>query len=132
MKARILTIPVSYQDEPAKFFFQLDKYSHNGNLAVKALVSNFEYWEPWSLITSNLMISLPSHLAYGDSNHSQEILNYLESEGLIKNLHNPTKSGFLCYEIYDFSRLMELVKNPENEEFDKYPICDIKEKLILW
>ena len=77
---------------------QVRSYFNNGNLVLLLQDWNNGEPEPWGDLTVNLGISLDQDCAFVDVNHlGQEILPWLENEGLATPTGCTQQSGFVSY-----------------------------------
>lgn len=98
--------------------FQLANYANNGSLYVGLLTNEEGYPEPWQNLTVNLDASrfCKPNCAYVDvNNNGEEILNWLERNGLGKQTERIAVSGWCCYPEFEFNmeKLMEHVYSDE-------------------
>lgn len=83
---------------------QVRSYYNNGNLALLLQDWNNGEPEPWGDLTVNLGISLDQDCAFVDVNNlDQEILPWLEKEGLATPTGRTQQSGFVSYPEYRFN-----------------------------
>lgn len=90
---------------------QVRSYYNNGNLALLLQDWTNGEPEPWGDLTVNLGFYLDQDCAFVDVNHlGQEILPWLEREGLAKPTGRIQQSGFVSYPEYRFNgeKLAEL------------------------
>ena len=93
---------------------QVRSYYNNGNLALLLQDWNNGEPEPWGDLTVNLGISLDQDCAFVDVNNlGQEILPWLENEGLAKPTGRTQQSGFVSYPEYRFNREKLAKLDPE-------------------
>lgn len=85
--------------------FRLANYADNGSLYV-GLIANEEGWpEPWSNLTVNLPLSsrCKPNCAYIDTNNNgEEIIDWLEENGLGKTTERIAASGWCIYPEFEF------------------------------
>ena len=96
--------------------FQLANYAENGNLYVGMITNEEGYPEPWSNLTVNLSVPCKPNCAYIDTNNNgNEVINWLESNGLGEKTGRVNFSGWCSYPEFEFNMeaLMEHVVNDE-------------------
>lgn len=83
--------------------FELANYIENENLYV-GLLSHDEGWpEPWQNLTVNLSVKCKPNRAFIDTNNNgNEIIAWLESNGLGKATGNLMPSGWCVYPEFEF------------------------------
>lgn len=92
--------------------FELANYVENGNLYV-GMITNYEgYPEPYSSLTVNLSVKCKPNRAFIDTNNNgNEIISWLEQNGLGHCTGNLMPSGWCVYPEFEFNMdaLMEHV-----------------------
>jgi hypothetical protein len=84
--------------------FQLANYTENGNLYVGMITNEEGYPEPWSNLTVNLSVPCKPNRAYIDTNNNgEEIIEWLEENGLGKWTGGIRPSGWCFYPEFEFN-----------------------------
>lgn len=99
--------------------FELAIYAENGNLYVGMLSHDDGYIQPWSSLTVNLSVKCKPNRAFIDTNNNgNEIVAWLEQNGLGKATGNLMPSGWCVYPEFEFDmdKLMEHVTEDYTEE----------------
>lgn len=104
--------------------FELANYAENASLYVGLITNEKGYPEPWSGLTVNLNESrrCKPNCAYIDTNNNgNEILDWLETNGLGKQTGKVAASGWCWYPEFEFNMeaLMEHVVSDE-----RWVICE--------
>jgi len=87
-----------------KVTFETSRYCQNGNLCVKLLCWDDGYPEPWSNLTVNLGIALPSNMAFIDTNNNGEaIIDWLEKHNIGQLTGRVQTSGWCSYPEFKFN-----------------------------
>lgn len=92
--------------------FKLATYVENGNLYVGLLSHEEGYPMPWSNLTVNLSVKCKPNCAFIDTNNNgNEIMTWLEQNGLGHYTGNLMPSGWCVYPEFEFNMeaLMEHV-----------------------
>ena len=92
--------------------FKLASYAENGNLYVGLLTHEEGYPVPWQNLTVNLSVKCKDNCAFIDTNNNgEEILGWLEENGLGRMTGNIMPSGWCVYPEFEFNmeKLMEHV-----------------------
>lgn len=83
--------------------FELASYMENGNLYVGLLTHEEGYPEPWQNLTVNLSVKCKENCAFIDTNNNgDEILLWLEKNGLGHMTGNMMPSGWCLYPEFEF------------------------------
>lgn len=83
--------------------FELANYTENGNLYVGLLTYEEGYPQPWQNLTVNLSVKCAPNCAYIDTNNNgNEIIEWLEQNGLGKSTGNLMPSGWCVYPEFEF------------------------------
>ena len=101
--------------------FELGNYVENGNLYV-GMITNYEgYPEPYSSLTVNLSVKCKPNRAFiNTNNNGNEIMAWLEQNGLGHYTGNLMPSGWCVYPEFEFNMdaLMEHVTNDIRKEVE--------------
>ena len=92
--------------------FELATYVENGNLYVGLLCHDDGYPMPWQNLTVNLSVPCKPNRAFIDTNNNgNEIIDWLEQNGLGYYTGNLMPSGWCVYPEFEFNmeKLMEHV-----------------------
>lgn len=89
--------------------FELNRYADNGNLYVGLITHEEGYPEPWQNLTVNLGVKCKENCSFLDTNNNgNEIIAWLESNGIGELTGNYKPSGFCVYPEFKFN--METLK----------------------
>lgn len=78
-------------------------YYENDNLAIRLICWDEGWPEPWSTLTVNLSIKLPSNRAFVDTNNNgEDIIDWITENGLGKLTGRVEQSGFCLYPEVEF------------------------------
>ena len=90
------------KDHPINF--QLANYVDNGNLYIGMLTNEDGYPEQWQNLTVNLSVKCADDCAYIDiNNNGNDIIGWLESNGLGHCTGNMMPSGWCVYPEFRFN-----------------------------
>lgn len=96
--------------------FELANYAENGNLYVGLLTYEKGYPQPWQNLTVNLSVRCAPNCAYIDTNNNgNEIIEWLEQNGLGKPTGNLMPSGWCIYPEFEFD--METLMGHVTEDY---------------
>lgn len=71
----------------------------NDNLAIRLVTT---YGEPWTTLTVNLGVKLPSNYAYVDTNNNPDIEKFIKDNELGEFAGGYMTSGYCRYPLYKF------------------------------
>ena len=98
--------------------FKLASYAENGNLYVGLIMHDEGYPEPWSNLTVNLSVPCKANCAFIDTNNNgNEIIAWLEENGLGFYTGNLMPSGWCVYPEFEFN--MEKLMKHVTEDYRK-------------
>lgn len=109
-------------DEDFQMHFVLDNYAENGNLYVGLYAYDEEFKQiiPWQNLTVNLSIPCKPNRAFIDTNNNgNEIINWLEQNGLGFATGKLMPSGFCIYPEFEFNMealMPHVLKDNEGDE----------------
>lgn len=84
--------------------FTINSYRENNNLYIGLVTWEDGYPEPWSNLTVNLSVKLPKDTAFIDTNNNgNEIIEWLETNGLGKATGRVQTSGWCVYPEFKFN-----------------------------
>lgn len=90
--------------------FNLGNYMENDNLYVELIAGIEGFYEPWSDLTVNLGIKCEENCAFIDTNNNgNDIIDWLEANGLGTKTGRYKPSGFCVYPEFEFN-MEELLK----------------------
>ena len=78
-----------------------NRYANNGNLAIQIMTYDGEMTEPYCMLTTNIVDFKDKNLITIDTNSLYcDVVEVLEREGVIENMHDIIPSGFCTYPVY--------------------------------
>ena len=80
------------------------KKYYNGNLAIQLMCHDDEYdfWEPYGMLTVNFDQKLPEGYAYVDTNNIPNAEQFIKKYNLGVHQGKFKMSGYCCYPLYKF------------------------------
>lgn len=127
MDKKKISVKLELYGEKKDIVFTKGKYMNNGALYVGAMSWDCEcrYWESWCNVTVNLPGTLDKNQAFIDHNCSPKIIDWLCEEGYAKPTGRSQHSGFVDFQLYEFTDKFldnvydvtdEIGKGPESDE----------------
>ncbi len=96
-------------DKNHSITFKFSRYAENGNLYVGMICHDDGYPEPYSDLSVNLGLELPSNMAFIDTPNNPGIIGWLEANRLGRRTHITEQSGYCVYEVFKFD-MTEMIK----------------------
>ena len=101
-----IEIEFEFLGKTRKARFHKNTYANNGNLYVGVLTwdEEYEYWEPWSDLTTNLNVPCKPNTAFVKMEISgEEIMDALVEKGYAMETGVMRCSGYSVFPMYEFT-----------------------------